>query len=142
MGRLRTWSSALVAASVLAACGGPEPGSQEELRARLDSIGLPASMVELDHHYNASCPTGCPSIVVWYEVIGPPEQVRAELISAVTAAGWDLNDSTASVGVYNARSENHMLFLVVDPARIADNPYAPPGAKVEMVMGTLADPGE
>ncbi len=133
-------SAGVVVMALLAACGGPEPGSQEDLRARLDAIGLPASLVELDHHYNTSCPPPCPSIVIWYEVIGPLEQMRSELVGAMTAAGWDVHEPAAG-WLHVARSEDHILYLVVDPARIAaNNAYAPPGAKVEIVLGTLRDP--
>ena len=125
--------------ALVVACGKPEVGSEEELRGQIEAIGLPAGMVELDHAYLEDCRITCPSLVVWYEVIGPVEATRDQLIGALTEGGWEVKDSAAGYGVYSARKEGHMAFVVVNQEMIEKNAQAPLGTKVELSVHRVPD---
>ncbi len=86
-----------------------------------------------------SSPTPKPNLVVWYQVTGPLEQKRAELVDAITEAGWDVNEASASLGVWSAATEDHIMFVVVNQEMIARNPYAPEGTNAEISVKRLDD---
>jgi hypothetical protein len=116
----------------------PEVGSEEDLGAQIDGLQLPASLVELDEHYVADCPTGpCPSLVRWFDATAPVDVIRAEIISHMNAAGVEINESSASYGVFAVRDETYIYFVVLDAKMIAGNRYAPPGTKAEISVHVL-----
>lgn len=135
---LPIWCVGLLAACVLTRCGGAgtEPGSEADLGARIEAIALPAGMTELDRLYNVDC-DACPSLVVWYRVTVPAEELRLALVAAAGEAGWDVTEGSASVGVFSAGKDDHMLFVVLDTAMIARNPHAPPGTGAEISVHPL-----
>lgn len=137
---LRFWCLALAAASLTAACGDAEPGSQEELRAQLDAIDLPAGMEELDDSYVSSSPAPRPALVVWYQVTRPLEEIRVELLGAIEEAGWDVREGAENFDLWSARNAEHILFVVLDPSMIARNQYAPEGTNAEISVMQLDKP--
>lgn len=133
------WRLGLAAACLLAACGGsdPEPGSEEDLAARIEAVPLPAGMTEVDRLYNGEGCNGCPNLIVWYQVSVPVEELKPALVGAIRTAGWVVGEGAESFGVYGARKEDHVLFVVVDATMIARNPKAPPGTAAEISVQPL-----
>lgn len=141
MGTKRTrWIGALVlSACLLVACGEAERGTQEDLRAQLEGIDLPTRMVELDRAYMEAQPTMGSTYTVWYQVNGPLEEARAQLVDSLGLAGWDINESSASFSMFAAKRSEHIMFVVLGEAMISQNPYAPPGTGIEISATLLSN---
>jgi hypothetical protein len=131
----------LISAVVLlaAACSHPPLGSMEDLSRQIDDLEVPASMVELEQTYEGDCPSSCPMLVRWYEISAPMETVRPDLVSSIESAGVSVNQPTASPGLFAAKGEKHIFFVVLDSAMIAGNTYAPPGADAEISVQVLPE---
>ena len=116
----------------------PEFGSPEDLASRIDSLRLPSSLIELDEHYVADCPTGsCPSLVRWFDATASGDALRADIISRMKAAGIDVSENTANHWIFSGSDENYMYFVVLDTNMIATNRYAPTGTKAEILVLVL-----
>ena len=117
----------------------PEVGSEEDLASQVDGLQLPGSLVALDEHYEAQCPTGtsCPSLVRWFDSTAPDDVVRTEIVSSMNTAGIDVNENSEGYGIFSGRDETYIYFVVLDANMIAGNPYAPPGTKVEISVHVL-----
>ena len=116
----------------------PEVRAHGNLGAQIDGLQLPMSLIELDEYYVADGPTGpCPSLVRWYDATAPVEVIRAEIISHMNAAGVEVNENSASSGLFSARDETYIYFVVLDANMIGSNRYAPPGTKAEISVHVL-----
>jgi hypothetical protein len=111
----------------------------EDLNKQMDSLDVPASMVELDQSYMKDCPSTCPLLVRWYDVSAQVEEIRSDLLSRIETAGVSVNESSASLAIFSARSEKHLFFVVLDSEMISGNAHAPPGADVEIAVHALPD---
>jgi len=125
-------------ALLFTALRGPEVGAQEDLGAQIDGLQLPTSLIELDEYYLADCPTGpCPGLVRWFSASAPVEVIRAEIISHMNATGVEVNENSASNGLFSASDETYIYFVVLDANMIGGNRYAPPGTKAEISVHVL-----
>jgi hypothetical protein len=135
--------AAAVLLVVATACGGgdAEPGSKEELAGHVDALNVPPSMTEVGDTYVAECPApvGCPSYVRWYETSTPSDVLRTELTTRMEASGVEVNETTALVTIFSARTDTHIFFVVLDPAMIANNEHAPAGADAEISVHALPE---
>ncbi len=95
-------------------------------------------MVELDQTYMKDCPT-CPLLVRWYDASAPVETIRPELLIRIESAGLSVNQASASPGLFTARSEKYIFFVVLDSEMISGNANAPPGADAEISVHVLSD---
>lgn len=97
-------------ALLFTALRGPEVGAEGDLGAQIDGLQLPTSLIELDEYYLADCPTGpCPSLVRWFNASAPVEVIRAEIISHMNAAGVEVNENSASNGLWRASAERGLV---------------------------------
>ena len=114
-------------------------GSEKDLSAQLDELELPASLVELDQHYSGDCPTTCPLLVRWYDSVVPIEEARGELLASLDAAGATVREPSVSVDLYTARTDEQILFVVLDTDMISRNTYAPASTDIEIAIHTLKE---
>lgn len=96
-------------------------------------------MVVLDDTYVAECPGTCPSYVRWYGASAPGDLLRTDLQSRMEAAGVEVNEASASPTIFSAHNDTHIFFVVLDPAMIATNEHAPPGADAEISVQLLPE---
>jgi hypothetical protein len=132
------WLS-LAIVMLVAACSTAPLGAMEDLNSQIDDLNVPPSMVELDQTYVKDCPSTCPLLVRWYDVSAPVETIRPELLSRFESAGISVNQASASPGLFSARSERYIFFIVLDSEMISGNANAPPGADAEISVHLLSD---
>jgi hypothetical protein len=124
---------------LVAACSTAPLGAMEDLNSQIDDLDVPPSMVELDQTYEKDCPSTCSLLVRWYDVSAPVETIRPELLSRFESAGISVNQASASPGLFSARSERYIFFIVLDSEMISGNANAPPGADAEISVHLLSD---
>jgi hypothetical protein len=122
-----------------AACGRPAFGSKEDLSRQIDNVQLPAPMVEMGQSYMGNCPSTCPLLVRWYDVGGPIDSIRTDIVSSIESAGISVNQASASPGLFAAKNEEYIFFVVLDSAMLARNTHAPPGADAEISVHVLPE---
>ena len=120
---------------LLAACGGPAVGSEEDLAAQLDELELPASFVQLGQHHDGDCSATCPLLVRWYDSVEPLDATRAEARARLEALGATVTEpSPTDLDLLVGRTEDRVFFVVLDADMIAGNEFAPSGTDVEISL--------
>jgi hypothetical protein len=119
---------------VLASCGAPTPGSEEDLAAQIDVIEMPHTITQLSGNYDSDCAQGertCPGLVRWYAATEPIEVAKLDVLGRFETAGISVHEVSGSQ-IATARNEDYLYFLVFDAAMIDANPNAPAGTDFEI----------
>ena len=118
----------------------PEPGSREDLTARLDAVDVD-SMLQTDEFFTsgADCrgmPT-CPGLTRYYSIPGSVQGARDEVAAGLSERGLEVTPNGVDPNLIVAKGEGYIYFLVFHPPDAPNLPMhdaLPPSVEADLTV--------